>query len=326
MVLRSVAPVTIGRPVLTGGAVLTVAVAALARLPAAVGVGGGDEHAHGRADVGRDELVARAGRARDVHPARAVGRALPLVGVGVAVPAPGARRRGQGRRRAARVPEIAGATVLTGPSPVTVAVALLAWLGAALRVRRGHEHAHRRADVGDRERVRRARRAGDVLPARAVARALPLVGGGVADRRSRCRSCRSTSTRARAVPVIVGLPVLTGAALGTVAVGVLAAVAVPSGLVAVTTTRTRRADVGDGQLVAGARRARDVRPGRAVARALPLVGVGVADAAPGAGGRDQRGAALGGAGERRPGGVDRRGADDLGGRRAGGGRRCRPGW
>ena len=41
-----------------------------------------------------------------------------------------------------------------------------------------------------------------------------------------------------AVPVTAGLTVLTGGALGIVAVAVLAAVAIPSGLVAVTSTRT----------------------------------------------------------------------------------------
>ena len=41
-----------------------------------------------------------------------------------------------------------------------------------------------------------------------------------------------------ALPVIAGLTVFTGGALGIVTVAVLAAVAVPSGLVAVTSRRT----------------------------------------------------------------------------------------
>ena len=47
-----------------------------------------------------------------------------------------------------------------------------------------------------------------------------------------------STTPRRAVPVIVGRPVLTGSAVGTVADAALLAASVPSGLVAVTSRRT----------------------------------------------------------------------------------------
>ena len=180
----------------------------------AVRVGGGDEQAHLRADVGGGELVAGAGRARDVDPvvpsaSAATGRrsVLPLP-----LHVPGVEVRATVR---CAVPEIVGATVLTGPAPATVAVALLAWRRAALRVGRGDEHAHGRADVGGRERVRRARSRRRCLPARAVARALPLVGACCCRCRSRCRPCAVSVDPRRAVPVSAGRTVLTAARWGS---------------------------------------------------------------------------------------------------------------
>ena len=285
MVLRSVAPVTTGSAVLTGGAVFTVTVAALARLLAAVRVGGGDEQAHRGADVGGGELVAGAGRARDVRRRRA----LPLVGVGVPVAAPRARRRRSASTARCAVPEIAGATVLTGPAPATVAVGLLAWLAlpsGLVAVTSTRMVAPTSAAV---ERVRRRPSRPRCSPSWCRRRSAATGRRCCCRCRSRCRSCRSSVRPRCAVPVIVGPDGVHGRGAGDRggrgAGGGGAAVGVGGG----DEHAHGRADVGDGQLVAGAGRARDVDPARAVGRALPLVGVAVADAGPGAGRRRQRG-------------------------------------
>ena len=117
-----------------------------------------------------------------------------------------------------------------------------------------------------------------------------------------------------ALPVTTGRTVLTGAALGTVAVAVLAAVSVPSGLAAVTTTRTVAPTSSAVRVYVG-----PVASGMFVRVALPLVGVDVAVAGPRALAGGQGGGALDGARDRRPGRVDRRRAGDLGRRGADGG-------
>ena len=176
-------------------------------------------------------------------------------------------------------------------------------------VGRGHHHAEGRADVRGHERVGRAGRPADVraVGAGRVA-AAPLVGVGDRRRarpgpvRGRQRlAVASPCPRSTATPCWpAGPPATAGLAAEVAETG-------PSPFVAVTTRRSRRADVGRHQRVGRARGACDVRADRTrEVAAPPLVAVG-----------DRRRAGPGavGAGERLP--VLRR-ARDRRQRRVGG--------
>ena len=118
----------------------------------------------------------------------------------------------------------------------------------------------------------------------------------------------SVSAR-RAVPDTTGETVLTGPAAVTVAVGLLVWLALPSALVAVTSTRTvAPTSATVSTYVAPVAPAMLTQFG--ALRALPLEARAVADARPRAGARGELQAALRGPGHGRPHGVHRRGARD----------------